>query len=214
MGGRPCGGYPPLQNLRAQKLQEPVGFRSVRPGLLTAPRGRSARAAEPCTAAQGLGQRLRLVAVVAEALRVLWCVGASLSERHTVVTLSGERHSTEPLALNAQWVRGEQLGAQLLQLAPGDALGCIDSLRPDLGGMTLASARAISHQLAAARMATWFGCSVGHGRGLRSHHQARRLDPVRVSRISAPRGTKKKPRKACRPCGVDRHERVGVTRML
>lgn len=65
------------------------------------------------------------MALMAQALSVAFLIEAAFRQRHDVVTLRGQPYAAMALALCTQGVFSKEGLAHLLQLAPGDALGCL-----------------------------------------------------------------------------------------
>jgi len=97
------------------------------------------------------------MAFVTKALRVLFTVLATFSQRDDVISLGGGPHYTMLSTVHAQRRALEQLRSQRLQLAAGDALGGGHWFGPSWTLMLATAAAAINHKDVAARCSARLG---------------------------------------------------------
>ena len=97
------------------------------------------------------------MAFVTKALRVLFTVVTTFSQRDDVISLGCWPHYVMLSTVNAQRRALEQLRSQRLQLATSDALGCGHWFSPSWTLMLATATAAINHKDVAARCSARLG---------------------------------------------------------
>ncbi len=104
---------PKSRHIRTDAAQWPASHRSA-----------------PSTPSHRLGQGLRFMAKVAQTLRVVVVIAATLGEWHDVITLSGEHHQADCLAMDTQRRMRKERGPHSLEAPACDPLRRLRALDP------------------------------------------------------------------------------------